>query len=58
MVYIYPPVGLMILCEKPAVTATTPKELVIDTLKLKSALQTCSQYVADYLKWEREHGKN
>lgn len=48
----------MIPCEKPAITATTPKELVIDTLKLKSALQTCSQYVADYLKWEREHGKN
>ncbi|WP_181314034.1 Rz1-like lysis system protein LysC [Photobacterium damselae] len=58
MIYVYPPVGLIRECDKPAITAETPKELVIDTLKLKAALQTCSQYISDYLQWEREHGKN
>ncbi|WP_419207589.1 hypothetical protein ACN08S_05835 [Photobacterium leiognathi subsp. mandapamensis] len=55
-VYVLPPSGLVVPCYKPRVMATTAKELSADTLKLKSALRECAQYVDDYLKWrEMKH---
>ncbi|WP_136039387.1 Rz1-like lysis system protein LysC [Photobacterium damselae] len=50
-IYVLPPSGLIVPCYKPRITATSPKELAADTLKLKSALRECAQYVDDYLKW-------
>ncbi|WP_420899100.1 Rz1-like lysis system protein LysC [Photobacterium kishitanii] len=51
--YVLPPIGLVVSCYKPTLTATTPAELPIDTLKLKSALRECVQYVDDYLNWRK-----
>lgn len=51
--YVLPPIGLVVPCYKPKLTATTPAELPIDTLKLKSALRECAQYADDYLKWRK-----
>lgn len=55
--YVLPPVGLVTPCIKPQLTATTPAELPIDTIKLKSALRECAQYVDDYLKWRKDKDK-
>ncbi|WP_439899646.1 Rz1-like lysis system protein LysC [Photobacterium toruni] len=52
-IYVLPPVGLVVPCRKPRITATTPTELAVDTLKLKSALRECAQYADDYLNWRK-----
>ncbi|MGF1727060.1 Rz1-like lysis system protein LysC [Photobacterium nomapromontoriensis] len=56
-IYVLPPAGLIIQCRKPQLTATTPEQLPIDTLKLKSALRECAQYADDYLKWRKDKDK-
>ncbi|KAB1181739.1 Rz1-like lysis system protein LysC [Photobacterium damselae] len=52
-IYVLPPVGLVIPCHKPTVTAKTPAQLPADVLRLKSALKECAQYVDDYLNWRK-----
>ncbi|WP_234976435.1 Rz1-like lysis system protein LysC [Vibrio quintilis] len=55
MIVQLPPPGLMIPCEKPAISGIWPDVVTDDIPNLKAALSECAQHTDDYLKWRAEH---